>query len=64
MAQKYTRQEIINLLRGKVEYPQPITERNADGTPHYFVQVTDGLRIDCGSNKEYMLETAETLKHL
>ena len=64
MAQKYTRQELVNIVRGVIEYPQPITEHNADGSPHYYVQITDGIRIDCGSNKDYMLEMAEDLKHL
>lgn len=64
MAHKYTRKELIDIVRGGVTSPQPITEQNADGSPHYYVAVSDGLRIDCGSNKEYMLDMAETLKQL
>ena len=56
MAHKYTRKELIDIVRGGVTSPQPITEQNADGSPHYYIMFADNMRFDCGNSEAHMRE--------
>lgn len=59
MAGTLTRQQLIDMARGKKEYPLQVTEHDADGSPHYYIMFADNMRFDCGNSEAHMRETLE-----